>query len=73
MAITRGTRGAYWLDVHDHGEEPGYKVASIDTTGAGDAFMAGLLVGLVHHPELPVGRPRHARPGHPLRERHRAR
>lgn len=51
MAITRGTRGALWLDADTQGEEPGYKVAAIDTTGAGDAFMAGLLVGLVYHPE----------------------
>ena len=51
MAITRGTRGAWWLDAYEHGAEPGFKVASIDTTGAGDAFMAGLLVGLVLHPE----------------------
>ena len=55
MAVTRGTRGSLWLDPETDGEEPGFKVASIDTTGAGDAFMAGLLVGLVHHPELPLG------------------
>ena len=55
MAITRGARGATWLDPYEHGEEPGYEVASIDTTGAGDAFMAALLVGLVDHPDLPVG------------------
>ena len=51
MAITRGTRGAIWLDPQHKGEEPGYRVAAIDTTGAGDAFMAGLLVGLLYHPE----------------------
>ncbi len=51
MAITRGPRGALWLDPDSEGEEAGFKVAAIDTTGAGDAFMAGLLAGLVLHPE----------------------
>ncbi len=56
MAVTRGTKGCIWLDADGDGEQPGFKVASVDTTGAGDAFMAGLLVGLVHHPELPADR-----------------
>ena len=52
MAVTRGTRGSLWLNAETQGEEPGFKVAAIDTTGAGDAFMAGLLAGLVYHPDL---------------------
>jgi fructokinase len=51
MAVTRGTRGCLWLNPETQGEQPGFKVAAIDTTGAGDAFMAGLLAGLVYHPE----------------------
>ncbi|MCY7337305.1 MAG: PfkB family carbohydrate kinase [Chamaesiphon sp.] len=32
----------YWLD-GIRGQQPAYKVTAIDTTGAGDAFVAGLL------------------------------
>ena len=52
MAVTRGTKGCTWLNATTQGQEPGFKVAAIDTTGAGDAFMAGLLAGLVYHPGL---------------------
>jgi sugar/nucleoside kinase (ribokinase family) len=30
---------------------PGFAVNSIDTTGAGDGFVAGLLKGLLEHPQ----------------------
>jgi fructokinase len=30
---------------------PGFEVQPIDTTGAGDAFVAGLLKGLLEHPD----------------------
>ncbi len=49
MAVTRGRRGCLWLEAVEEGEEPGFAVMSIDTTGAGDAFTAGLLAGLVAH------------------------
>jgi sugar/nucleoside kinase (ribokinase family) len=46
--VTDGPRGA-WVD-HDHfrGHVPAFSVDTIDTTGAGDAFTGGVLVGLVH-------------------------
>ena len=52
MAVTRGTKGCTWLNATTEGEEPGFKVAAIDTTGAGDAFMAGLLAGLIDQPDM---------------------
>ena len=52
MAVTRGPNGSFWLDPDREGEQPGFEVVSVDTTGAGDAFMAGLLVGLIDHPEV---------------------
>ena len=32
----------YWLDGNS-GQQPAFNVTAIDTTGAGDAFVAGLL------------------------------
>lgn len=51
MTVTRGAAGVLWITADAHGQQPGFKVASIDSTGAGDAFMGGLLTGLAFHPE----------------------
>ncbi|MDI7248151.1 MAG: PfkB family carbohydrate kinase [Bacillota bacterium] len=40
-ALALGGSGRLWLEV------PGFNVRAVDTTGAGDAFVAGLLVGLI--------------------------
>lgn len=56
MAITRGISGCIWLTRDAQGEIPGFKVAAVDTTGAGDAFMAGLLAGLIGPPEAALDR-----------------
>jgi len=50
MAVTRGGKGCLWLTGNAEGEVPGLPVEPVDTTGAGDAFMAGLLAGLLGHP-----------------------
>ncbi|WP_207485682.1 PfkB family carbohydrate kinase [Arenibaculum pallidiluteum] len=47
MAVTRGAAGCLWLTPRDQGEVPGYAVEAVDATGAGDAFMAGLIAGLL--------------------------
>lgn len=41
LAEGEGCSGGLWLEV------PGFDVRAVDTTGAGDAFVAGLLVGLI--------------------------
>lgn len=52
MAVTRGRRGCLWLDAAEDGEEPGFAVEAVDTTGAGDAFTAALLAALFAHRDL---------------------
>ena len=47
MAVTRGAKGCLWLTADSEGEHPGFAAAAIDTTGAGDAFTAALLSGLL--------------------------
>ena len=46
--VTDGPRGA-WVDHDDFvGHIPAFAVDTIDTTGAGDAFTGGVLIGLIH-------------------------
>lgn len=49
MVITMGGRGAVYADINgDKGVYPAEKVKVRDTTGAGDAFCAGLAAGLTY-------------------------
>lgn len=54
MAVTRGAAGCIWLTPDAEGEVPGIEVKAVDTTGAGDAFMAGLLAGIVELEGAPL-------------------
>jgi fructokinase len=47
MVITRGAEGCVYLTPDFDGEVPGFEVEAVDTTGAGDGFVAGVLQGLV--------------------------
>ncbi|MBO9405619.1 MAG: hypothetical protein J7448_11100, partial [Thermomicrobium sp.] len=38
-----------YLTRYGEGRVPGFPVRVVDTTGAGDGFVAGLLVGLLEH------------------------
>ncbi len=46
LAITRGKEGCILLQGDNRLEERGFRVPSVDTTGAGDGFTAGLLSSL---------------------------
>jgi len=47
IGITRGAEGATILTKDGTFSAPSYKVEVVDTTGAGDAFAAGLITGLL--------------------------
>jgi fructokinase len=47
MVVTGGAQGCWYFTPAVHGHVAGYRVVSVDATGAGDAFVAGLLAGLL--------------------------
>jgi ribokinase len=54
VVITLGARGSLIADATGHRHVPAFAVTSIDTTGAGDAFIGSLAVFLaegIHEPE----------------------
>jgi fructokinase len=51
LLVTRGPQGCYYMTQQFAGEVPGVKVSAVDTTGAGDAFMAGMIHGLLRKPD----------------------
>jgi ribokinase len=44
--VSRGAAGCRLIDARQVWDVPGFRVAAVDTTGAGDAFAAGLAYGL---------------------------
>ena len=51
VTLSRGAAGSTWLTPDAQADVPTIKVAAVDTTGAGDGFMAGLISGLLADPE----------------------
>ena len=51
MAITHGAGGCTLVTPRERVHVPGFAVPVVDTTGAGDAFIAALLVGLLRQPD----------------------
>ncbi|MBI1277340.1 MAG: fructokinase [Anaerolineaceae bacterium] len=49
IAVTQGADGAIIHTRDGKQQVKGFSVKSVDTTGAGDGFVAGLLVGLLEH------------------------
>ncbi len=47
LVVSRGQEGCYYTTGRESGYVAGYQVPTVDTTGAGDGFMAGLLAGLL--------------------------
>lgn len=47
LVVTRGKEGCIYFTHGYSGEMPGFNVQAIDTTGAGDGFVAGLLKGIL--------------------------
>ena len=66
VVVTRGAAGVYCRWWHeDRLEElhvPGFAVEAVDTTGAGDGFMAALLAGILAEPSLEQIPPERMRP-----------
>ncbi|UEM05568.1 PfkB family carbohydrate kinase [Skermanella rosea] len=54
MVVTHGRHGCTFVTREVAGKASSFKVDPVDTTGAGDAFMAGLLTGLLEHPNAPL-------------------
>jgi ribokinase len=52
VAVKLGSRGCYVTDGRQSRNVEAFKVSVVDTTGAGDAFCAGLLYGLIKHKSL---------------------
>ena len=49
LVITEGRDGCRYVTSEIQGHVPGYRVETVDTTGAGDGFVAGLLAGLLEN------------------------
>jgi len=47
ICVTRGENGAIVWHDHEFYEHPGFKVRVVDTVGAGDAFLATFIAGIV--------------------------
>ncbi len=47
VIVTDGAGTLRWYTRHGQGEVPSFSVQAVDTTAAGDAFVGGVLVGLV--------------------------
>lgn len=50
LVVTLGKHGCRYFTPKFTGEVASFDVAAVDTTGAGDGFVAGLLTGLHQHP-----------------------
>ena len=51
VTLSRGGAGSTWFTAGAQRDVPTHAVTAVDTTGAGDGFMAGLIVGLLAEPD----------------------
>jgi len=52
LVLTRGKQGCRFWTPAASGEVATFEIDAVDTTGAGDAFVAGLLQGIVRNPRV---------------------
>ncbi|MDZ5620894.1 sugar kinase [Nocardioides sp. HM23] len=52
VAVTAGARGAYVATVDETGWVPAFEIEVVDTTGCGDSFSAGFLLGRANGRDL---------------------
>lgn len=52
LLVTDGAAGAYFVTPDGGGHVPGFPVEAVDTTGAGDGFMAGILLQVLGDPAI---------------------
>ena len=54
MVITLGARGSVYYEsrTHEKGYQPAFQIDIVDTSGAGDAFFSGTVVGLIKNRPL---------------------
>ncbi|MFA9392747.1 MAG: carbohydrate kinase [Prolixibacteraceae bacterium] len=51
VCVTKGENGALLYFKNEFYEHPGFKINAVDTVGAGDAFLAGLIASLLNKKE----------------------
>lgn len=54
VGLKLGAEGCWLVDARGAAHIPGFQLQALDTTGAGDAFSAGLIYGCLHGMSLPA-------------------
>ena len=58
VTLSMGSAGSVWFTQTASGAVATFPVQAVDTTGAGDGFMAGLLAGILRDPDAMADPPR---------------
>jgi len=51
--VRQGSKGSTWFSQNEQWQLPAIPCAVVDTTGAGDAALAGFVYGFLHHKSIP--------------------